>query len=110
MSLRDLLDRLPAAIVQAPMLSATGAEMTLAVCRAGGLGMFAGGGSAPEELGPAIAGLKAASDAPFGVNLLMAPRARPGPGEVDRALDQLAPWYAAIGAPNCSLARRMMSR
>jgi nitronate monooxygenase len=36
---------------------------------------------------------------PFGVNLLMAPKAEPTSGEVDAALARLAPWYAEVGAP-----------
>jgi nitronate monooxygenase len=46
-----------------------------------------------------VAALKAAADAPFGVNLLMAPAVAPEGAEVERARMALAPWYAELGAP-----------
>jgi nitronate monooxygenase len=69
------------------------------VSAAGGLGTFAIAALGPGEIGPAIAGVRAQTDAPFGVNLLMAPRASPDAAELDRALARLAPWYQALGAP-----------
>ena len=63
------------------------------------MGTLAAGALAPDEIGPAVAAMKAATDAPFGVNLLMAPDAAPDPAEVERALERLAPWYAELGAP-----------
>lgn len=98
MSLRALLDGLPIPIVQAPMVGASLDGLTLAVSRAGGMGTLAAGALAPEEIGPAVAALKAATDAPFGVNLLMAPAAAPDAEAVERALEALAPWYGELGA------------
>lgn len=97
MSLRDLLDSLPIPILQAPMLSASSPAMAVAVSEAGGMGVFAAGGTAPADIGPAVAELKAATAKPFGVNLLMAPPARPDAAEVDDALNRLARWYAELG-------------
>lgn len=99
MTLAALLDSLPIPIIQAPMAGATGPEIALAVSRAGGLGSLAGAALAPAELGSAIAELKAATDAPFVVNLLMARPAHPEPAELDGALARLAPWYAELGLP-----------
>jgi nitronate monooxygenase len=98
MSLAALLDGLPIPIVQAPMLGASFDEMAVAVSEAGGLGSLAAGTLSPAEIGPAIGAVRARTTEPFGVNLLMAPRAMPAPGEVDTALARLAPWYAELGA------------
>ncbi len=99
MSLGALLDGLAIPILQAPMLGASTADMALAVCRAGGMGSLAAGGLAPEAVGPAVEALRAANPAPFAVNLLMAPSARPDGAEVAAAIERLTPWYERIGAP-----------
>lgn len=98
MSLRDLLDGLPIAILQAPMVGASGPEMALAVSKAGGAGSLAAGAMAPADIEATVAQIKAATERPFGVNLLMAPKATPTQDEVDAALERLGPWYAALGA------------
>ncbi|MES3026412.1 MAG: nitronate monooxygenase [Pseudomonadota bacterium] len=99
MTLRAQLDALPIPILQAPMVGASSFEMALAVSKAGGMGHLAGGAMAPEAIESAVAAMRARTDAPFGVNLLMAPRAQPDVAEVDRALARLAPWYAELGEP-----------
>jgi len=97
MSLASLLDSLPIPILQAPMAGASSDAMAIAVSRAGGMGSLAAAGVAPDEIGPAVEAIRAQTDAPFGVNLLMAPPARPEPATVDAALARLAPWYAELG-------------
>ncbi|RAK58535.1 nitronate monooxygenase [Phenylobacterium hankyongense] len=99
MSLAALLESLPIPVIQAPMVGASLDALPLAVSRAGGLGSFAAATLSPAEIGPAVAALRAQTDAPFAVNLLMAPATRPEPAEVDAALARLAPWYAELGAP-----------
>lgn len=99
MSLRALLDGLAIPILQAPMVGASTEALALAVSRAGGLGSLAAGSLAPADIGAAVAAMKAATDAPFGVNLLMAPSATPDPTEIASALARLAPWYAQVGQP-----------
>jgi nitronate monooxygenase len=99
MSLAALLDSLPIPIVQAPMVGASLDALTVAVSEAGGMGTLAAGALAPDEIGPMVAAIRARTAAPFGVNLLMAPKAEPAPGEVEAALARLAPWYEALGAP-----------
>ena len=97
MALRDLLDRLAIPILQAPMVGASPPEMALAVSRAGGMGSLAAGALVPYQIEPEVERLRAATDAPFGVNLLMAPRAEPDGAVVEAALARLAPWYADLG-------------
>ncbi|WP_293376856.1 nitronate monooxygenase [Phenylobacterium sp. SCN 70-31] len=92
-------------MLQAPMVGASLDGLAAAVSAAGGMGALAAGALAPEAIGPAVARVRAATDAPFAVNLLMAPRGDPAPGEVAAALAQLTPWYAQLGleppeAPN----------
>jgi len=58
-------------IVQAPLGSTTSVELVAAVCEAGGLGMLAGTWLDPDELGAAIARVRAATTRPFGVNLVL---------------------------------------
>ncbi|MFI4966389.1 MAG: NAD(P)H-dependent flavin oxidoreductase [Caulobacterales bacterium] len=99
MSLKSLLDGLPIPILQAPMAGAVFDAMAVAVSRAGGLGGLPAAGVAPGEIGAVVDGVRAQTDAPFAVNLLMAPPVEPGPAEVDAALARLAPWYAELGAP-----------
>jgi nitronate monooxygenase len=104
-SLNALLEALSIPILQAPMVGASGVALCAAVSEAGGLGALAAGAMAPEDIGPAVAGVRAASAAPFCVNLLMAPAAAPEPGEVAAALARLTPFYARLGmttpeAPN----------
>lgn len=99
MSLRALLDALEIPVIQAPMVGASFDALALAVSGAGGMGTLAAGALAPGEIGPAVAAMRASSERPFGVNLLMAPKGDPSPGEVDAALERLAPWYAELGQP-----------
>jgi nitronate monooxygenase len=97
MSLAVLLERLPIPILQAPMAGATFDAMTVAVSEAGAMGSLAAAGVAPDEMGAAVDAIRARTNAPFGVNLLMAPPARPEPAVVDTALARLARWYAELG-------------
>jgi nitronate monooxygenase len=97
MSLRALLEDLPIPILQAPMAGACFDAMAVAVSQAGAMGSLPAAGVAPDEMGPLVASIRARTDAPFGVNLLMARPASPAPGEVDSALARLAPWYAELG-------------
>ena len=99
MSLKALLESLEIPIIQSPMLGASDAALAIAVSRAGGLGSLAAGGLAPADIGPAIAEVRSATDRPFTVNLLMAPKTAPDAATVETALQRLAPWYAELGAP-----------
>jgi nitronate monooxygenase len=97
MSFREMLDGLTIPILQAPMAGAVFDAMTVAVSRAGAMGNLPAAGVAPEEMGAVVDAIRAQTDAPFGVNLLMAPPLRPEPAEVDAALARLTAWYAELG-------------
>ena len=99
MSLAALLQSLPIPIIQAPMVGASSDALAISVGKAGGMGFLAAGAMAPAEIGPAVAAMRSAIDAPFGVNLLMAPALTPDPLDVARALDRLAVWYGELGLP-----------
>ena len=99
MSLASLLDNLPIPILQAPMAGASFDAMAIAVSEAGAMGSLAAASVAPSEMAGAVAAMRAGTDAPFAVNLLMTPATRPDPAQVDAALARLAPWYAELGAP-----------
>ena len=99
MTFAALLDSLPIPIVQAPMVGASLDDLAVAVSEAGGMGTLAAGALPPGDIGPMVDAIRARTSKPFGVNLLMAPKAGPAPGEVDAALARLAPWYAELGAP-----------
>jgi len=97
MTAAELFANLAIPIIQAPMLGASGPAMALAVTRAGGMGSLAAGALAPEDIAQQIAALKAATDRPFGVNLLIARPATPDTATVIEALERLAPWYDRLG-------------
>ena len=64
-------------IVQAPMAGGPSTpELAIAVCRAGGLGFVAAGYKRAEAVGEEIRAVRAATGAPFGVNLFV-PSAEP---------------------------------
>jgi nitronate monooxygenase len=100
LSFRSLLQALPIPIIQSPMLGASLDALAVEVTRAGGLGTLAAGSLAPQEIGPTIGAVRErVAGRPFAVNLLIAPKGRAEPGEVDAALERLRPWYDALGAP-----------
>jgi len=99
MTLQALLDGLEIPIIQAPMLGASDAALAIAVSRAGAMGSLPAGALAPSEIGAAVAQVRAATDRPFGVNLLMAPKPQADAETLEEAIHRLAPWYAELGEP-----------
>lgn len=100
---RAVLDRLAIPIIQAPMLGATTEAIAIAVSRAGGLGSLAGAGSSPAALTKSIAAIRAATDAPFAVNLFVLEPANPDAAIVQAAMDLLQPWREKFGLPAQSI-------
>jgi nitronate monooxygenase len=69
-------------IVQAPMANVQPPRLAAVVSNAGALGSIAGATLAPDELRAAIHAVRAATAAPFAVNLFAPPYLRPGQLEV----------------------------
>lgn len=99
MSLKSLLAGLPIPILQAPMAGASTPEMALAVSQAGGLGSIAGAAFAADDITGCAERFRAASDAPFGINLLVNDPRPPDAAALDAALERLRPYYDELGAP-----------
>ena len=86
-----ILDRLEHPIVQAPMAGGPSTPaLAAAVSGAGGLGFVAAGYLSPDRLREDIAAVRAATDAPFGVNLFV-----PGAHDVDE--DAVRAFVARLG-------------
>jgi nitronate monooxygenase len=86
-----ILDQLEHPIIQAPMAGGPSTpELAAAVSGAGGLGFVAAGYRTPEALGHDIAAVRAATEAPFGVNLFV-----PGLEEVDS--DAVRAYVGSLG-------------
>ncbi|MCW3008557.1 MAG: 2-nitropropane dioxygenase [Solirubrobacterales bacterium] len=87
-------------IVQAPMAGGPSTvELAAAVCEAGGLGMVAGAGLSAQRLGEEIVLLRAATTAPFGVNLFSAPSPAVAPEVVEHYAASLAGEEGPLGEP-----------
>jgi nitronate monooxygenase len=97
MNAADLFASLAIPIVQAPMLGASGLDMAAAVSGAGGLGSLAGGALSPDEIVEQCRAMRARTEAPFQVNLLIVRPATPNPEAVAEALERLAPWNDRLG-------------
>ena len=74
-------------------------ELVAAVSDAGGLGQYGLYGYTPERIRDTVAALRAATDAPFGLNLWLPTGDEVTPDEVDVAAvtAPLAPFYAELG-------------
>jgi nitronate monooxygenase len=98
METRPSIDDLEIPIVQAPMAGGPSTpELAAAVSRAGALGFVAAGYRTAEALREDLAGVRARTDRPFGVNLF-APSGRPAdPDVVRRYRERLAAEARAAG-------------
>jgi nitronate monooxygenase len=97
MSATEFLAALPIPILQSPMVGASSPAMALAVSRAGGLGALAAGALAPDAIEAQARDFRAATSAPFSINLFVNKPARPSDEELAAAIERLAPWYAELG-------------
>jgi nitronate monooxygenase len=97
---QELLDLLKVGlpIIQAPMAGVSTPEMAAAASEAGALGSIAIGAVGINTARKLIDGVRAATSAPFNVNLFCHEPARRRP-EVERAwIERLEPEFAALGA------------
>jgi nitronate monooxygenase len=81
-------------LIQAPMASAQGPELAIAVCRAGGLGSLPAAMLTPDRLREQIAAIRQATGAPFNVNFFCHAEPEPNPEVETRWRARLAPYYA----------------
>jgi nitronate monooxygenase len=81
-------------LVQAPMASAQGPELTIAVCRAGGFGSLPAAMLTPDRLREQIATVRNATSAPFNVNFFCHAEPEPDPEIQARWRKRFAPYYA----------------
>jgi nitronate monooxygenase len=86
-------------IIQAPMASATNAELVAAVSEAGGLGSFGAAGTPPDRLRTTVQAIRQRTNRAFHINLFSAHtenfdrHARPGP----RLSERLAAYHSELG-------------
>jgi nitronate monooxygenase len=91
-------------IVQAPMAGgATTVELVAAVSKAGALGFLGAAYLTPDAITKAAAGIRAATQRPFGINLFAPIPPPAGSGDPRRMLELLAPVHAKLGLPPPSL-------
>ena len=81
-------------LVQAPMASAQGPELAIAVCHAGGLGSLPAAMLTPDRLREQIATVRKATSAPFNLNFFCHAEPAPDPEIEARWRNRLAPYYA----------------
>ena len=81
-------------LIQAPMASAQGPELAIAVCQAGGLGSLPAAMLTPDRLREQIATVRNATSAPFNVNFFCHAEPTPDPEIEARWRKRLAPYYA----------------
>jgi nitronate monooxygenase len=74
-------------------------ELVAAVSRAGGLGVFGASGMTPDALAAAVRRARELTDAPVGVNVLVAPSV-PGSGDPEATRTHLAPLRRELGLPD----------
>jgi len=84
-------------LIQAPMASAQGPELAIAVCRAGGLGSVPAAMLTPERLRENIAAVRQATDAPFNVNFFCHVEPEPDLDIEARWRKRLQPYYSEAG-------------
>ena len=94
-------------IIQAPMAGgASSPELVAAVSAAGALGSFGFAFTQPEEMKKQVAYVRAKTERPFCMNLLVAPQPIPvDAAHQSAAIAALGPWYAELGLPLLEPAR-----
>ena len=84
-------------IIQAPMVGASSAAMTIAVSEAGGLGSVAGAVLTPEALRAELRVVQRGTDRPFNVNFFAHQTPEDRPLREAAWRDRLAPYYREFG-------------
>ncbi|WP_163558482.1 nitronate monooxygenase [Halomonas sp. NO4] len=84
-------------IFQAPMAGAQGADLAIAVSRAGGLGALPCAMLGPETMAEALTRIREEAPGPINVNVFCHTPPEPADDHQARWLDALAPYYAEWG-------------
>jgi nitronate monooxygenase len=84
-------------VIQAPMAGANGPEMVIAVSEAGGLGSLPGALYTPQQLGEALASVRAGTRRPINVNFFAYAPAPEDAAKQKAWRERLAPYYAELG-------------
>jgi nitronate monooxygenase len=90
-------------ILQSGMGGVAGPALAAEISRAGGLGILAGFGLTAEQLREAIRTIRAKTDKPFGVNLLLPPEVRPPLPVADLAEQTVQAVQAALNPMRADL-------
>jgi nitronate monooxygenase len=91
-------------LIQAPMASAQGPELAIAVCKAGGLGSLPAAMLTPDRLREQIDAIRRETGAPFNVNFFCHAESAPAPEIEARWRNRLAPYYAEAGVDPSTIA------
>jgi len=90
-------------IIQAPMAGGGDTPaLVAAVCEAGGIGFIGAAYLTPQQIKESAEAVRAKTRRPFGINLF-APLSPQSPKDPDRAVAQVAGYYAELGLPAPSL-------
>lgn len=87
-------------IIQAPLAGGGDTpDLVAAVCNAGGLGFIGAAYLTPSQIGEVSRAVQARTTRPFGINLFAPLPAPPIPIDLQRALDNIAQFYAELHLP-----------
>src|SRR5215203_6413677 len=103
-----MLDRvveLEVPVVQAPMAGVQDAELTIAVCNAGGLGSLPAAMLSPSVLESELRRITSATDRPFNVNFFCHTEPPDDPAREDAWLRLLEPYYTELGLSQSSISK-----
>ncbi|MFL5310827.1 MAG: NAD(P)H-dependent flavin oxidoreductase [Myxococcales bacterium] len=90
--------RLTHPIIQAPMAGGGDTpRLVAAVCEAGALGSIGAAYLSPQQIADSAQAVRALTSRPFGINLFAAVRVAERVGDARRAVERVAPHYAALG-------------
>ena len=97
-------------LIQAPLAGAQNSAMTIAVCRAGGLGSLAAAMLPVEKLEQEIQTIQAACDKPFNVNFFAHTLPEITPEQNDKWLNLLDKYFNEFGIDKHNLPQGIMRR
>lgn len=94
-------------VIQAPMAGATTPELVAAVSEAGGLGSFGAAFMSPAAIGEAGRAIRALTDKPFALNLLLMSTRAPALDRLTAMIEALRPYHQELGLGVPALPERL---